>query len=90
MPKEVRKRGRKHKGKLHPNEALLGERNTPTTSEMHKQEDANPDLPFGGLDHDLKAYFRTVDAQIQEWTTSGRNSEEQDECVHQSNWFPPE
>lgn len=30
-------------------------------------EDVNPEAPFGFVDAEVKAYFRTVDVQIREW-----------------------
>lgn len=81
MPRENRKRGKKHKK---------------TTQDVpqatHSQEDFeeaepqagpswivpaantsefNPEAPFGYVDSEVKAYFRTVDVQIREWQESG-------------------
>ncbi|KAF9224354.1 ARM repeat-containing protein [Gyrodon lividus] len=77
MPRELRKRGKKHK-----------KSNNPDPSEDHSQaqkdhekpsgepswiisapkvEDVHPEAPFGYVDPDIKAYFRTVDEQIRTW-----------------------
>ncbi|KIY48757.1 ARM repeat-containing protein [Fistulina hepatica ATCC 64428] len=37
-------------------------------SNEHAEDDAyNPEAPFGYVDPDIKAYFRTVDTQIRDW-----------------------
>jgi nucleolar protein 9 len=46
------------------------------------EEDVNPEAPFGYVDADVKAYFRTVDIQIRDWQDSaaalGPNEEDTD------------
>ncbi|KAI9449746.1 hypothetical protein F5148DRAFT_627584 [Russula earlei] len=74
MPKEIRKRGRRHKKRATP---VLGQglqdkapftkpswilSSTDSNSKAH-----NPEAPFGYVDPELKAYFRTVDDQLKEW-----------------------
>lgn len=78
MPREIRKRGKKHK---------KAQNQTPPEGQTQEQEEHNPDdscdpswivsapeaegvhpeAPFGYVDPDVKAYFRTVDEQIQSW-----------------------
>jgi nucleolar protein 9 len=80
MPREHRKRGKKHKKKpedephfqesLNPTHAApepeVGEpswiRHAPENS-----PEINIEAPFGYVDADVKAYFRTVDEQIRGW-----------------------
>lgn len=38
----------------------------PAASQNH-DESANPEAPYGFVDQEVKAYFRTVDAQIRDW-----------------------
>ncbi|KAM6495360.1 Armadillo-type fold [Amanita muscaria] len=80
MPRENRKRGKKHK--KNPEEvADRHEEQPPNDSEepqdelqqpswMHSTEpvnEFNPEAPYGYVDNDVKAYFRTVDVQIRDW-----------------------
>ncbi|KAJ6538949.1 armadillo-type protein [Mycena capillaripes] len=39
----------------------------PALEHVTAEEDVNPEAPFGYVDVDVKAYFRTVDIQIREW-----------------------
>ncbi|EIW72780.1 hypothetical protein TREMEDRAFT_67052 [Tremella mesenterica DSM 1558] len=41
--------------------------------------DINPDYPFGQLDPDLKAYFRTVEDQIKDWEGISSSGEERED-----------
>ena len=77
MPRENRKRGKKHKKKV--------EEEYPEPQAQHdepeEQAEAGPswivsapandaynaEAPFGYVDSEVKAYFRTVDVQIREW-----------------------
>lgn len=81
MPRENRKRGKKHKRQpeQEPKQQVLfkhEEEPEPTESldkpiwivPGPKQEgEANPEVPYGFVDVDVKAYFRTVDVQIRDW-----------------------
>lgn len=95
MPKEFRKRGKKNKKKpeehLNPDRNSNSVPNPPDiirveptwiipTVDTFQPEDANPEAPFGYVDVDVKAYFRTVDVQIRDWqeTTAGGQEREQD------------
>ncbi|KAK2464918.1 hypothetical protein APHAL10511_002994 [Amanita phalloides] len=71
MPQENRKRGKKHK--KHPQETVRDDLVDgssgpswirPVGSGLH---DANPEAPYGYVDNDVKAYFRTVDIQLRDW-----------------------
>lgn len=79
MPREIRKRGKKHKKSpqqgfsegqepvredYRPKES--GEPSWIVTA-CKPSEDTHPEAPFGYVDPDVKAYFRTVDEQIQSW-----------------------
>lgn len=78
MPRENRKRGKKHR------KSSTSDNVDPTTSahDIASSQVAGPswitrvpakpveddgEAPFGYLDSDIKAYFRTVDLQIREW-----------------------
>lgn len=75
MPRENRKRGRKHKKQqddfhedTHAEEPAEEPQagpswivSGPATAEF------NEEAPFGYVDSEVKAYFRTVDVQIREW-----------------------
>lgn len=83
MPREIRKRGKKHKKSQqksisedtgqgqddpHPNKSS----GAPSwIVPAHKTEDVHPEAPFGYVDADIKAYFRTIDEQIQYWQEDG-------------------
>ncbi|PBK73207.1 ARM repeat-containing protein [Armillaria solidipes] len=78
MPRENRKRGKKHKkptqdaefdeqehtgGKVEPEP----EAGPSWIVANPQQEQVDSEAPFGYLDTDVKAYFRTVDVQIRQW-----------------------
>ncbi|GAV99718.1 ARM repeat-containing protein [Lentinula edodes] len=78
MPRENRKRGKKHKFKT--TDETIPYASSEPQAELEPQvgpswivtasgEDSefNPEAPFGYVDADVKAYFRTVDLQIREW-----------------------
>lgn len=93
MPRENRKRGKKHK------KQSLEEEQAPVEEQHYEEEpqagpswivsasnhtDApqeNPEAPFGYVDADVKAYFRTVDAQLREWQGNDEQAPEGDEDV---------
>lgn len=79
MPRENRKRGKKHKKKT---EEVAGVSQEPAPYvEDQDTAEAGPswivsgrdsttvdqNAPFGYVDSEIKAYFRTVDVQIREW-----------------------
>jgi nucleolar protein 9 len=41
-------------------------------------EEINLEAPFGYLDADVKAYFRTVDLQIRDWQENGADERNED------------
>ncbi|KAJ7179528.1 armadillo-type protein [Mycena filopes] len=74
MPKEHRKRGKKKKAEPEwqpPVQEPVREPETPSwivsAPKPDDSEDVNPEAPFGYVDADVKAYFRTVDIQIRDW-----------------------
>lgn len=82
MPRENRKRGKKHKKQ--PEEAPP----PPPPVEEHAEPTAGPswivsgpstneyndEAPFGYVDSEVKAYFRTVDVQLREWQEEGNTT----------------
>ena len=89
MPRENRKRGKKHKkvkdDELEQYEHQQYEQPPPEAEEpqagpswiISKPNNAefNEEAPFGYVDSEVKAYFRTVDVQIREW--------QEEPCQHQ-------
>lgn len=78
MPRENRKRGKKHKKQLEQGpEQQHEEEPEPVVEPLDKPswiisgpkevEEADPGAPYGYVDADIKAYFRTVDVQIRDW-----------------------
>lgn len=94
MPRENRKRGKKHK-KQNDAEVEPPAKESPTFEQTEQEagpswivgkstygehDDAFKDAPFGLVDPDLKAYFRTVDAKLREWQElSGQDVTEQED-----------
>jgi nucleolar protein 9 len=77
MPKELRKRGKRHKKPAVEYQTPAREQDTPLNEgpssgpswivPRHDSKQLNPEAPFGYVDPELKAYFRTVDDQLKEW-----------------------
>ncbi|PFH50317.1 hypothetical protein AMATHDRAFT_61237 [Amanita thiersii Skay4041] len=77
MPRENRKRGKKHKKKPELDYNKIEIQDVPQNEESSQQpswirqaeykEELNPEAPYGYVDNDVKAYFRTVDVQIRDW-----------------------
>lgn len=79
MPRENRKRGKKTKKTKEEPESQLEFTETETREEplagpswiVSAADDAtkhaDPEAPFGYVEAEVKAYFRTVDLQIREW-----------------------
>lgn len=73
MPRENRKRGKKNKktSEVIPQEPEKPAQPEPTDGPSWivsaPVEETNPEAPFGYVDADVKAYFRTVDIQIRDW-----------------------
>jgi hypothetical protein len=84
MPKAFRQRGKKKKNSLA--EAVAAE---PRQEEQWSEEQTagpswiipapketvNPEAPFGYVDAEVKAYFRTVDAQLRDWQENEEKGE---------------
>ena len=97
MPRENRKRGKKHKKHSDaPAEPPIAESRTyePTEQEAgpswivgkstygEHNDVFKDDAPFGLVDPDLKAYFRTVDDKLREWQElSGQDVTENEETT---------
>ncbi|KAH9831022.1 ARM repeat-containing protein [Rhodofomes roseus] len=86
MPRENRKRGKKHKKskeeeyhasnhqaeELEPQVAEEQQPAGPSWIVRRQAEEENKEAPFGYVDAEVKAYFRTVDLQIRDWQEQGR------------------
>jgi len=87
MPKENRKRGKKHKKTQETSEPSRDTTRDTQNSDHHNRpswivpaqdsEEAHPEAPFGYVDPDVKAYFRTVDDQIRTWQQQKPYEEDQ-------------
>jgi nucleolar protein 9 len=103
MPRENRKRGKKHKKPQDETEdysephaiatdsAALPEAQaeagpswikTAATHSLEQEQEQldsiNRDAPFGEVDSDVKAYFRTVDIQMKQWMEEEPEEEDED------------
>lgn len=83
MPNENRKRGKKHKKTQehceHPRDTNPEHHNRPSwIVPAQELEEPHPEAPFGYVDPDIKAYFRTVDDQIRTWQQERPYEENQD------------
>jgi nucleolar protein 9 len=77
MPKELRKRGKRHKKSATEYQTPSQEQEIPPDEgpsggpswivPRANSNQFNPEAPFGYVDPELKAYFRTVDDQLKEW-----------------------
>lgn len=94
MPRENRKRGKKHKNQpaeeqVTPVEDTHYDEEEPQAgpswivpaSSHRDAPEQNPEAPFGYVDADVKAYFRTVDVQLREWQENEEQPGEGDEDV---------
>ncbi|PPQ90881.1 hypothetical protein CVT25_007351, partial [Psilocybe cyanescens] len=89
MPRENRKRGKKHK-KQNEDESQFYHEPEPEPQVETREEpswivpatdnfgEINPEAPFGYVDADVKAYFRTVDIQIRDWQEAQEETAEGD------------
>ncbi|KAL0581237.1 Nucleolar protein 9 [Marasmius crinis-equi] len=87
MPRENRKRGKRSKKPKEEEEIPnVREEDQPNqeyseagpswiVSRPQQTEELNSEAPFGYVDADVKAYFRTVDTQIRNWQDGGENEE---------------
>ncbi|KAJ3534526.1 hypothetical protein NM688_g7124 [Phlebia brevispora] len=76
MPRENRKRGKKHKKRPEESEQLSAQHEEPVEEPQAgpswivsapAHSEFNEEAPYGYVDSEVKAYFRTVDVQIREW-----------------------
>ncbi|KAH9991655.1 ARM repeat-containing protein [Russula compacta] len=76
MPKEVRKRGKRHRKSANEYQPPAQEQQSPGEGPSSRpswiiprvdSNQLNPEAPFGYVDPEMKAYFRTVDDQLKEW-----------------------
>lgn len=77
MPREQRKRGKKHKAK---NDDVIEDTTQVASSSAipvndNQLDGLHSDTPFGHVDPDVKAYFKTVDDQLKEWQNEGVDAE---------------
>ncbi|KAI0299719.1 ARM repeat-containing protein [Multifurca ochricompacta] len=88
MPKELRKRGKKHRKSTMDAQSpaqeqeLTNEGPSSGPSWIIPRTDTdqvNPDAPFGYVDPEIKAYFRTVDDQLKEWQQNWDEVERDDD-----------
>lgn len=92
MPRENRKRGKKNKKK--PEEEFIPPAQPPPAPDpeitgepswirpaAEPIPETNPEAPFGYVDADVKAYFRTVDVQIRDWQGAREEAREDDDIV---------
>jgi nucleolar protein 9 len=94
MPKELRKRGRRHKTTRTEDQKPAQGREVPDEGEgpstagpswivprtdSDSKQQLNPEAPFGYVDPELKAYFRTVDDQLKEWQQNRDHAEGEDD-----------
>ena len=88
MPRENRKRGKKHKKQAEiekPNNVEQVEsipEDNPSwikPAPVPSSSAFDPDAPFGYVDPDVKAYFRTVDTQLRTWQEIEENAPPKDE-----------
>ena len=84
MPRENRKRGKKHKKQPEQVEQEQVAKVQPPAEEFSRPswikpahaEEEDPAAPFGYVEADVKAYFRTVDVQIRGWAETAVEQEE--------------
>ncbi|KAJ7087237.1 armadillo-type protein [Mycena belliarum] len=91
MPKEHRKRGKKKKPEPEwqppvqqsaPEPEPVPEKPEPSwivPGSKDTEDEPNPEAPYGFVDADVKAYFRTVDIQIRDWQENAVEAAASDE-----------
>jgi nucleolar protein 9 len=87
MPKDLRKRGKRHKkSEANPQppakESELKEDGPSSVPSWivsrapdFNQDQVNSEAPFGFVDPEMKAYFRTVEDQLKEWQQNWGDAE---------------
>ncbi|KAI0069190.1 ARM repeat-containing protein [Artomyces pyxidatus] len=92
MPRENRKRGKKHKKVASEEAAYEVQRPVEDQPEEVEEQQSGPswivpaqdnnrvdsEAPFGYVDADIKAYFRTVETQLKEWQENAEENAEGD------------
>lgn len=83
MPRENRKRGRKHK-KQKEDEVIKPvsppDAPEPGPSWIQTQDEyQGPDIPYGFVDQELKLYLRNMDVKIVEWSVND-NAAQHGDC----------
>ncbi|KAF8270863.1 armadillo-type protein [Lactarius quietus] len=89
MPKDLRKRGKRHKKSeasaqpptKEPELIDSGPSSGPSwivsrAPDSSNQDQVNSDAPFGYVDPEMKAYFRTVEDQLKEWQQNWGDAED--------------
>lgn len=88
MPRENRKRGKKHKKVAEDTYVVPVQHEEPVEEAQGGPSwivsapgasEFNEEAPFGYVDSEVKAYFRTVDVQIREWQEQPHPVAESDE-----------
>ena len=82
MPKDLRKRGKRHK-KSEANVQPPTNDTEPSSGpswivSRALDSNVNSEAPFGFVDPEMKAYFRTVEDQLKEWQQNGGDAEDED------------
>jgi nucleolar protein 9 len=78
MPREQRKRGKKKpkhdkvEVELKDEPVAIAQHDGPSWVRTVPDAEMNPEAPFGFVDPDVKAYFRTVDVKLREWQEEPR------------------
>jgi hypothetical protein len=77
MPRENRKRGKKHKkvGEAAPAPVPDPEPELESTAVVIDVQADLGDAPFGYVDPDLKSYFKSVDLKLREWSGPAADDE---------------
>jgi nucleolar protein 9 len=82
MPRENRKRGKKNKKASEEDTraqpTAIEDQGGPSWIKPPTEQETNTEAPFGYVDTDVKAYFRTVDIQIRDWAENEAMDEEFD------------
>jgi len=92
MPRENRKRGKKYKKQEQhePHKEVIETQPLQEPTWIVSESSPNthdPEAPFGFLDVEVKAYFRTVDLQIRDWQEDSEgNAEEEGVDPNESEW----
>jgi nucleolar protein 9 len=86
MPKDNRKRGKKHRKALEgapeitrsPDDGIQQDSQAGPSWIAINTQKVDEAAPFGSVDADVKAYFRSVDIQIRDWQKHSVRDEDED------------